>query len=204
MTMISEGAEAKLYSTKLLGIDAVVKRRFPKGYRVKPLDEALRRQRTKIEARALAHASSFGVRVPTLLLLDEFDIYMSRLHGTTLSKMIDNGIGGAELNGIMSEAGAYLGLLHEAGIAHGDYTPANIMVCGGAAYVIDFGLAAMSSSVEEMALDLLLMKRSVSSPAFAAFMASYAKAYEGSDKTEGRLNSIEKRGRYQTRTLTSV
>jgi Kae1-associated kinase Bud32 len=204
MELISEGAEAKIYATELLGIDAVVKRRLPKSYRVRQLDDALRRQRTKTEARALALASLAGVKTPVLLLVDDFDIYMSRVHGTNLNKMLERGVRARKLSRILFNIGAYAGLMHSAGIAHGDYTPANIMICDGAAYVIDFGLATMTSSVEEKALDLLLMKRSLSSTAFSSFMAGYRKAYSASNKTTGRLNSIERRGRYQTRTLTAV
>jgi Kae1-associated kinase Bud32 len=204
MELISEGAEAKIYATALLGNDAIVKRRLPKGYRVRQLDDALRRQRTKTEARALALASLAGVKTPVLLLVDDFDIYMSRVRGTNLNKMLERGARPRKLNKMLYDIGAYAGLMHAAGIAHGDYTPANIMICDGTAYVIDFGLASMTSSVEEKALDLLLMKRSLSGAAFSSFMAGYRKAYGASDKTAGRLNAIERRGRYQTRTLATA
>ncbi len=204
MELISEGAEAKIYATALLGEDAVVKRRLPKSYRVRQLDDALRRQRTKTEARALALASLAGVKTPVLLLVDDFDIYMGRLRGTNLNKMLERGISAGRLETILFDIGAYAGRMHSAGIAHGDYTPANIMVCDSIAYVIDFGLSSTMSSVEEMALDLLLMKRSLSSAEFSSFMAGYRKAYNASNRTEGRLNAIERRGRYQTRTLATT
>jgi TP53 regulating kinase-like protein len=204
MKLISEGAEAKIYATTLLGTDAIVKRRFPKQYRVEQLDTELRRQRTKTEARVLALASASGVRAPVLLLVDDFDIYMSRVRGANLSKMLEHGIPSKTLKKILIGAGANLGRMHAAGIAHGDYTPANIMVCGGKVCVIDFGLAAITVSVEEHALDILLMKRSLSSAAFSSFIAGYRQAYADSKKTESRLNSIERRGRYQTRTMAAV
>jgi Kae1-associated kinase Bud32 len=202
MELISEGAEARIYATSLLGKDAVVKRRLPKRYRVRQLDYALRSQRTKTEARALALASLAGVKAPVLLLVDDFDIYMSRVRGTNLNRMLVHGVSEGKLKKILRDIGAYAGLMHAADMAHGDYTPANIMVSGSTAYVIDFGLAVMTSAVEEKALDLLLMKRSLPGRAFSSFMKGYRKAYSESKKTESRLNSIERRGRYQTRTLT--
>lgn len=201
MELISEGAEARIYATELLGKEVVVKRRLPKSYRVVQLDNELRKLRTRTESRALALASAAGVKTSVLLLVDEFDIYMNRLHGTNLNKMLEQGIGANELGKILYDIGTYAGLMHSAGIAHGDYTPANIMMCDSTAYVIDFGLASTSSSIEEKALDLLLMKRSIQSHAFSSFMEGYRKAYSESKKTEGRLNAIERRGRYQTRTL---
>ncbi len=204
MVLISEGAEAKIYAATLLGIDAVVKRRLPKRYRVKALDYALRKQRTKTEARAMAAAANAGVRLPSLLLADEFDIYMSRIKGTRLSDALRNGIDKAKLGRAAWDAGLYAGLMHSAGIAHGDYTPANIMLGAGITYVIDFGLSATNSSVEEMALDLLLMKRSIGCREFSRFMGGYRRAYGGSGKTIRRLGSIERRGRYQTRTMAAA
>ncbi len=204
MELIAEGAEAKIYATELLGKEAVVKRRIPKEYRVKPLDDALRGQRTKTEARALALASNAGVKTPALLLVDGFDIYMSRVQGINLSKVLEQGKSNRELAKILADVGKYLGLMHAAGIAHGDYTPANIMVNGSEARVIDFGLANTSASVEEKALDILLIKRSLPSTAFSSFMEGYSSTYADSKRTVGRLNSIERRGRYQTRTLTAT
>jgi Kae1-associated kinase Bud32 len=203
MELVSEGAEAKIYATELLGKDTIVKRRIPKEYRVKALDDALRRQRTRTEALALALASNAGVKTPELLLVDEFDIYMNRVGGVNLNKILEQSKRTEVRTKIFSDAGRYLGLMHAADIAHGDYTPANIMVHENDVCIIDFGLATTSASVEEKALDLLLIKRSLPGAAFSDFMGGYRKAYAESKKTVGRLNSIERRGRYQTRTLAS-
>jgi len=98
--------------------------------------------------------------------------------------------------------GAYAARLHNAGIAHGDYTPANVMIdASGMPWIIDFGLSEMTSALEDKALDILLMKRSVNPDQFRAFVDGYGKQCRDAVKVMVRLGEIEKRGRYQTRTL---
>jgi Kae1-associated kinase Bud32 len=97
-----------------------------------------------------------------------------------------------------------LARMHNAGIVHGDFTPANIMLCGGVPYVIDFGLAADVGSTEEKAIDLLLMKRSLPKKEYLIFEKSYAREGTGSRATLERLAEVEKRGRYQVRTLAQI
>ena len=198
---ISEGAEAYVYGAQILGFDAVVKSRIRKRYRIKDIDERIRVMRTKKEARALSIASDAGVCVPAVLLVDRYDICMEKIKGRNLNLLLDTG---SCPDKIFYELGAYAGLLHNAGIAHGDYTPANVMVdMRGKPWIIDFGLAEMTDSPEEDALDLLLMKRSASQEQFKLFMESYKKYCRNAAEIVKRLVEIEKRGRYQTRTLLS-
>jgi len=49
---------------------------------------------------------------------------------------------------------------------------------------------------------LLLMKRSLNEKQYKVLADSYAKAYRGSSDVFRKLVEIEKRGRYQIRTLT--
>ena len=199
MIRISEGAESVVYAGGIAGISCIVKRRIQKRYRIDALDMRLRISRTKSEARIISAAFKAGVNTPRVLLIDGFDLYIERLDGATMNKMV--GLRGTEKFRIMCEAGRNLGLLHNADITHGDYTPANIMVDSGAVYVIDFGLAEQTTSIEEKAIDLLLMKRSVEKLHYKAFERAYARASNDGAGTIGRLREIELRGRYQTRTL---
>ena len=194
MKLISEGAEAKIFSTRLLGIDAVVKRRVRKGYRLRLLDEAIRSSRTKTEAKVIGLATTNGVNAPTLLLVDGCDLYMTRIYGRRL--------GPAPTRHESKELGSALALLHNAGIAHGDFTPANALHgTDGRIYIIDFGLSEITMSVEERALDLLLMKRAINTRAFGELLGSYRKSSKTHVGVMARLAEIERRGRYQTRTL---
>ncbi|MCL4379346.1 MAG: Kae1-associated serine/threonine protein kinase [Candidatus Marsarchaeota archaeon] len=204
MRLISEGAEARIYETRFLGMDTIVKERAAKRYRIKQLDDKLRRQRTKSEARLLYAASSHGMNVPNPLLVGLTSICMRRIRGRSLHEFTTGfaRIGRARLSGALHDAGVYCGLLHNLDIAHGDYTPANLMLDNaGELWIIDFGLAKSTKSPEEKALDLLLMKRSVSQDLFQRFLAGYRKSCAYSGEMIKRLAEIERRGRYQTHTL---
>ncbi len=198
--MISEGAEAKIYSAKMLGSDVIVKDRIQKAYREKQLDVQIRKQRTRTEAKILAAASEKGVRVPKVLMLKENQIIMESLSGTML-----NSVRSKISPAIMSQCARQLAILHGADIVHGDFTPANILVDkNGRAWIIDFGLGEITNSIEEKALDVLLMKRSINPDLYKHFEMEYLAASGSAGKPVlKQLSEIEKRGRYQTRTLLS-
>jgi Kae1-associated kinase Bud32 len=192
--LFGQGAEARLYGTRIFGADLVVKSREPKAYRIKELDTRLRVQRTRNEARLMQRAYAAGVRVPRLIGLGRFSIYMERLDGRLLKDVKIN-------EGQAEELGQVLARLHHANIAHGDFTTANIMSTRKGLYVIDFGLASSDWRLEEKAIDLLLMKRSLSGRLYAGFAKAYLKNSDEGREVMKRLAEIEKRGRYQSRTL---
>ncbi len=191
--IIGEGAEAVIYLTRVFGIDAVVKYRLPKAYRQKDLDEHLRTQRTRAEAKAMLAAADAGVKVPALLLVDRYSICMERISGSVLSSIKEDN----HYLALMAQAGKFLERMHSANIVHGDYTPANLLVSKNGIYVIDFGLSAFSGEVEERAMDLLLMKRAVSGDAFKSFSKGYG--IELHKHEFQMLKEIEQRGRYKER-----
>ena len=194
MKKISEGAEAEIYDSNVMGFGAIVKDRIAKAYRVPEIDSRIREQRTKSEAKILSKASLSGVNVPKVLMINKHQIFMNKLEGKMLNSITIN-------ENMISEAGKQLAMLHSADIIHGDYTPANIMFDGKKIWIIDFGLGEITNSVEEKALDLLLMKRSINKKLYAVFESSYAKNYKDAKSILQRLKEIEIRGRYQTRTL---
>lgn len=204
MKILSEGAEAKIYGTRFLGIDAIVKDRIAKRYRIKEIDGQIRAQRTKREARILGLASASGINTPRVMAVSKTRIYMSSINGTGLASIMrgDHSVPGGRLAEAIYNAGIAAGKLHNIDIAHGDYTPANLMIGNdGTLWVIDFGLAEITKSVEEKALDLLLMKRSLDKMLYGRFMEGYKKSSKIHSEVEKRLAEIERRGRYQTRTL---
>ncbi len=200
LVKIGEGAESTIYSVALLGLDAVLKRRMEKSYRIKEIDQKIRLQRTRKEAKIMGLVSSLGIDSPVMLLVDKYDIFMSRIKGDGLNESL-NLNKRIDARKIFSALGSYAALLHNNNIIHGDYTPANVIVGNGVVYLIDFGLSDITPSIEDKALDILLMKRSVDDNNFGEFIKSYRKDCKESKLIIARLNEIEKRGRYNTRTL---
>lgn len=191
--LVAKGAEAYLYATSVLGMPALIKHRPKKKYRIEALDTSLRSMRTKKEAKLLAQAKSGGVSCPVVYELTPDSIVMARLPGRLLSSFRKPS------PKIMKKCGAMLAQLHSAGIAHGDYTPANIIVHGGGVAVIDFGLGSFSGELEEKATDVLLMKRSLAKNIFSAFADGYRSAAEDYRQVFRQVDEIEKRGRYVVR-----
>jgi TP53 regulating kinase-like protein len=198
MEEIARGAESIIYAAAIMGREAILKRRVRKRYRIEALDLEIRASRARREAKIMALAGRAGIGVPVLLLFDGYDIYMSPVAGERLDTLIMNGGFDARM---LEGVGAALWALHRIGIAHGDYTPANIMIEGSTPYIIDFGLSEVTESVEEKALDVLLMKRSLSQSQYRSFIKGYTRGSTGSRYILRRLEGIERRGRYQTRTL---
>ncbi len=194
MRKIGEGAEASIFETVVFGKKAVVKVRQEKKYRIRELDVALRVSRTRREARVMRKAREAGVRAPRIIALGKFSIYMERLDGKLLR---DCRVRRSDYE----EVGRLLAGMHNAGIIHGDFTPANLMARGKRLHVIDFGLAEESDGAEGKAIDLLLLKRSVSEDCYKNFKSTYAKEADKSGETLERLSEVERRGRYQVRTL---
>lgn len=198
MERISEGAEALIYAETYMGLPVVVKDRISKRYREPLLDSRIRTQRTRSEAKITALASSNGASVPKILHMSGTWLYIGRINGDTLNTVVPTAT-------LMREAGRQLAILHGIDIAHGDYTPANLMVDGkNALWVIDFGLSEITSSPESKALDVLLMKRSVGGAAYRDFLEGYRAGNKESGKILEKLAGIEKRGRYQSRTLARI
>lgn len=198
--MISEGAEARIYEAKTFGIPSVIKDRAKKGYRIASLDELIRVTRTKSEAKMIALASAKGINVPRVLMIKKYQICMSRISGKNLSTLVNNKTKFNKKRTFML-AGRNLARLHILDIAHGDYTTANLMIDHSSdLFVIDFGLSEITNSVESKALDLLLMKRAIDKDAYRHFIVGYS-GYKKAKEVMKRLNEIERRGRYQTRTL---
>jgi len=186
------GAEAKVRFGTLFGHDIVVKEREPKAYRIGELDFSLRQSRTKVEARALITAARHGAYVPQVLHAGRSILIMERMPG----RMMKDANVSVTTH---KQIGRTLASIHSAGIAHGDFTPANVIVHKGRPTVIDFGLSVFSKDPEELAIDLLLMKRSIGDSMFKHVLTGY-QAHERWKAVHEKMLEIDQRGRYKTRT----
>ncbi len=196
MKLLSEGAEAKIYEQKLLGKPVLLKVRVPKAYRIAEIDNKLRKSRTKREAKIILRANESKINSPMLLAVGKFTICMSYIKGTRMDETKFE-------NEILGKVGELLSKLHKFDIAHGDFTTANIIISQNSPFVIDFGLSEVTKSSEEKAMDLLLMKRSITEAQWRHFLAGYKKPGKAG-LIISKLEDIERRGRYKIRTLTTV
>lgn len=207
--IIKKGAEAYLFLRSLSGRLVVVKERRPKLYRVKELDASLRRQRVSREARLLHSAKKAGVPTPTVYLVDleSTSIVMDHIDGTTLSDLIRGGkLACEKLVELLRKVGVLIGRLHREGIVHGDLTTSNMIVSDEKIFFIDFGLGDFSRNVEDLGVDLHLMKRAMESShydifeeGFNAVLEGYREVFEGADEVIEKMWEIERRGRYWER-----
>ena len=200
MDVIGRGAEAILYREG----EALVKERIVKGYRVKELDEKLRKRRTRLEAKILSRAKRAGVPTPSVIKTEDYKIVMEFIEGKRLKELLQI-LTAEEMEKTAEEIGRLVGKLHSAGIIHGDLTTSN-MILREKIYFIDFGLAFHSTSVEDRAVDLHLLHQAYQSTHFNFLKKLWEHTVEGYKETFKdwedvlkRLEQIRKRGRYAKR-----
>jgi TP53 regulating kinase-like protein len=196
--IIGRGAEAVLTRKD----SHLVKDRIKKSYRIDILDDKLRKQRTRKEAKLLAKASKL-IPVPEIIKTDEKEkIEMEFLEGKKLSEHLDELKNAEE---ICKEIGENMAKLHDAGIIHGDLTTSNMILSDkdNKVYFIDFGLGFESKKIEDKAVDLHLIKQALEAKHFRNFEKFFQSVLEGYKTSKhhiatiARLKAVEKRGRYK-------
>jgi Kae1-associated kinase Bud32 len=187
---IGRGAEAVITRDG----DRVTKWRRPKGYRLKPLDDRIRRERTVMESRLISEARRCGVPTPIIFDVDNFSLTMEHIDGIKLKDVIDPALS--------EKAGELAGRLHACGIVHGDLTTSNMILKDGKIYFIDFGLAFHDHSLEAQGVDVHVFFQTVrsshdsSEELVDAFLRGYARTYSRAGDVLKRVREIEGRGRY--------
>eukprot|EP01147_Barroeca_monosierra_P003804 gene3804-8380_t len=170
--LLSQGAEARLYTSSLCGRPCVIKERFAKKYRHPELDTKITQQRLTQEARALARCRELGIQCPALYAVDKVHatLYMEYIEDATTAKDYINQHSSGDdgpRNETAQEMGRIVGILHKHGIIHGDLTTSNLLRKNTGEYVravlIDFGLTFISKLEEDMAVDLYVLERALSS-----------------------------------------
>lgn len=192
MNLLSQGAEAKLFLTK--HNQSVLKDRFRKKYRCAELDEKLRKQRTKKEAKVLEDLYSLGF-VPKLLKKEAFSIEMEYLAGKRIRDVLSQ----ENYASLCTEIGTKIRKLHDKSIIHGDLTTSNMILKDAVVYFIDFGLSFHSDKVEDKAVDLHVLKETLESKHCAIWQECFAEVMKAYDDpiVLKRLKEVEKRGRYR-------
>jgi TP53 regulating kinase-like protein len=115
------------------------------------------------------------------------------------------------LKGLLRRIGETVGRLHASGVVHGDLTTSNMMLrpasessspsLAGTVILIDFGLATVSVSEEDRAVDLYVLERAFGSThprqeqLFQEVITAYESSYKGAKATVKKLEDVRMRGR---------
>ena len=190
--IIAKGAESTISKSEYLKKPAVLKNRIVKNYRIPEIDNKIRKMRCKSEAKLLSDAKQAGVITPVLYDVDlgKKSILMEYVDGVMLGDVIDENLA--------YKTGLEISKLHESGIVHGDITTSNIILRNNDLVFIDFGLGRYSQSLEDHAVDLLVLKKSLQNMDYdlaRKYFDCVLKGY-GDGRIVKVINDIESRGRY--------
>jgi Kae1-associated kinase Bud32 len=194
MTEIGRGAEAVITKKD----DVVLKERPKKSYRLSVIDEKLRKQRTKREAKILKALEKAGVLAPKLKSVSDKDmvIEMEFIDGKKVRDVIHHD------KSLAKKIGKIVGQLHKEDVIHSDLTTSNMLVKNGDVHIIDFGLSYISSKVEDKAVDIHVMTQifesshhEIHEECIALVFDGYKEAYQDASKVLERLEVVQKRGR---------
>ncbi len=199
--IIQQGAEAIIFLDENKN---VVKERISKSYRLKELDEKIRKLRTRSETKLLEKAGKI-ISVPEVIQSDEKSkkIIMEFVEGKKLSDFL-NDFSLEKQKQIIKQVGKSLAKLHNQSLIHGDLTTSNLILKDDKIYFIDFGLGYHSAKLEDKAVDIHLFKQALEAKhflnwkiLFEEFLKSYSEECEESEKVLAQLEKVEKRGRYR-------
>lgn len=200
--LITRGAEAEVWKGKWKRRDVILKKRVKKGYRHPELDHKIRKQRIRKEARLLSESKNLGVPVPIIYDLNEntTELVIQFFEGKRVMDSIEEGI-----DVDMEKVGRYVGKLHSGTITHGDLTTSNIIYNKDkeSFCFIDFSLGEKDSTIEDMGVDLHLIREALISvhedarEIYENILKGYKKTFSDAEEIIERTKNIESRGRYQ-------
>ena len=198
--LIAQGAEAKLS----LDNSIIIKDRLRKSYRIKEIDEKLRKRRTKKEAKVIQKLNTIGFPCPKLIKSDDKEVLeIEFLKGDSIRNILEE----SDYKFLCNEIGKNIAIMHNNEIIHGDLTTSNMILKDeekDKVFFIDFGLSVSSLKVEDKAVDLHLLKQALESKhykiweeCFKYVLEGYKSVSEDYDSVIERLEKVEKRGRYK-------
>ncbi len=200
--LLKRGAEAELRRTDWHGRRAVEKVRVPKAYRHEKIDDELRRQRMRMEARLMHEVRGLGVSVPILYDVDlvSHRLVMEFIDGPTVKDVLQKRL--EDPRAVARAIGRVAGTLHANGVVHGDLTTSNMLWRDGTVYLIDLSMGEKTGSLEAQGVDLRLLKEAWTSAhyevldLFDEVLAAYRASYPRAEAAIAKLREIEERGRY--------
>ena len=192
--IIDKGAEATISIENNL----ILKHRVQKGYRLKQIDDKLRKFRTRREAKVLNKLEQINFPSPRLhAMCDQaMQLRMDMIQGNKIRDILYK-----DPIAMSEEIGKKIGILHSNDIIHGDLTTSN-MILENEIKFIDFGLSLFSTKTEDKAVDLHLLRKALESKhheiwedCFKAVLKGYKQTYPEYDLVLNRFEKVENRGR---------
>lgn len=214
MELIAKGAESNLYKDG----EILIKERIKKEYRIREIDEKLRKKRTLSESKILKKLKNEKVNVPDIVKVDEqnFKIFMKFIGGNLMKDIkVENDKDKDDLTCIAKQLGQQIAKMHCLNIIHNDLTTSNIIIRNiiisniiisndeenkenkeKKVYIIDFGLSFTSQRNEDKATDLVVLEHSLNATGFGFLFENvingYKEAYEKSELSQ-KADQIFKR-----------
>lgn len=195
------GAEAKIIKDN----NKIIKKRLKKTYRVREIDEKIRKLRTRSEGKLFEKASKV-IPVPNLEKVNEKnkELVMQFVKGDKISSTLEKFSEKKQCE-IFKKIGENIAKLHDSDIIHGDLTTSNMIFNEkeNKAYFVDFGLGFSSHKIEDKAVDLHLLKQAVEAKHFKNWERLFDEAVKGYKISKNfkevleRFKKVEKRGRYK-------
>jgi len=192
---LDNGAEAVVYlEDGPEGKKVLIKERVPKAYRHKEIDERIRAERNRTEARLMSEARRSGVSTPIIYDVEDFKLKMQYIDGIPIKYLITPEIS--------EKVGELVGKLHSAGIIHGDLTTSNLLLASERLYLLDFGLAYFDKGLEARGVDVHVLFQTFESThrnhqaLIEAFNRGYQRTFIDSEDVLKRVEEIKKRARY--------
>jgi len=211
MELITKGAESNLYKDG----EILIKERIKKEYRIREIDEKLRKKRTLGESRILKKLKKEGVNVPDIVKVDEqnFKIFMKFISGNLMKDIeVKDEKDKENLTAIAKQLGRQIAKMHCLNVIHNDLTTSNIIISNDKenkekkVHIIDFGLSFTSQRDEDKATDLVVLEHSLNATGFGFLfddiVAGYKEEYEKSKLFQKasqifqRFEAVKKRVRY--------
>ena len=195
---IDQGAEAKI----LLDGNVIIKDRIEKSYRLKEIDDKLRKFRTRREAKILNKLEEISFPAPRLYdMCDQaMELRMEMIEGNKIRDILYK-----DPAALSEEIGRKIGVLHANNIIHGDLTTSN-MILENEIKFIDFGLSFFSHKNEDKAVDLHLLRQALESKHYDIWEKCFEAALKGYKQGNpdhlavlNRLKKVENRGRNKAR-----
>ena len=196
--IIQHGAEALIILE-----ENIIKRRIKKSYRISEIDEKIRKQRTRSEAKLLEKAHKI-IATPKVIDVNEKtkEIVMEFIDGKRISEFLNHFTKKHQLK-VCRQIGEEVAKLHNLNIIHGDLTTSNMILKGNEIYFIDFGLGFISHKYEDKAVDLYLLREALEAKHFENWELLIEEVFNGYKNSKDskivfeRLKMVEKRGRYK-------